>query len=146
MKVSEKDADGWITVKTRRGDIRTKTVMHATNRWASHLLMDFDKLIFGNRGSLASIKAPQGLIKHSGAQHWDHNVNVSLYSSLGPMESLTKHYRTTTSNYLHLITPSYLAGEKPCSHTTQPASSTTIAKTNSLTAYQNSTSPGLLRT
>ena len=146
VEVSERDADGWINVETPRGDVRTKTVVHATNRWASHLLPDFDNLIFGSRGSLASIKAPKGLIKHSGAQHWDHNVNVSLYSSLGPTDWLAEYYRTTTSNCLHLTTPSSLAGGKPLSHTTRAASSTTTAKTSSLTAYQNSTSPGLPRT
>ncbi|GAM34504.1 hypothetical protein TCE0_015f02131 [Talaromyces pinophilus] len=72
--VSERDADGWITVNTSRGDVRTKTVVHATNRWASHLLSDFENLIFGSRGSLASIQAPEGFIKNSGAQHWDQNV------------------------------------------------------------------------
>ncbi|KAH8597734.1 FAD dependent oxidoreductase-domain-containing protein [Bisporella sp. PMI_857] len=75
VEVSERDADGWITVKTPRGDVRTKVVVHATNRWASHLLPDFGNLIFGSRGSLASIKAPQGFIKNTGAQHWDHIVN-----------------------------------------------------------------------
>ena len=86
LEVSERDADGWITVKTPRGDVRTKAVVHATNRWASHLLPDFSSLIFGCRESLASIKAPEGFIKHTGAQHWDHIVNVSLNSSLRPTE------------------------------------------------------------
>jgi glycine/D-amino acid oxidase-like deaminating enzyme len=74
--VSERDDSGWITVKTARGDVRTKTVVHATNRWASHLLPEFGNLIFGNRATLASIKAPEGFIKHTGAQHWDSIVNV----------------------------------------------------------------------
>lgn len=30
MNVSEKDKDGWITVTTPRGDVRTKAVIHAT--------------------------------------------------------------------------------------------------------------------
>src|ERR1700683_282245 len=74
VAVSERDDNGWITVKTPRGDVRTRTVVHATNRWASHLLPEFGNLIFGGRGTLASIKAPEGFIKHTGAQHWDHVV------------------------------------------------------------------------
>ncbi|CAG8099176.1 unnamed protein product [Penicillium olsonii] len=73
--VSERDESGWITVKTARGDVRTKAVMHATNRWASHLLPEFSNLIFGSRSTLASIKAREGFIKHTGAQHWDSMVN-----------------------------------------------------------------------
>ncbi|KAJ5537465.1 hypothetical protein N7494_006944 [Penicillium frequentans] len=73
--VSERDDSGWIIVKTARGDVRTKTVVHATNRWASHLLPEFGNLIFGSRATLASIKAPEGFIKHTGAQHWDSVVN-----------------------------------------------------------------------
>jgi glycine/D-amino acid oxidase-like deaminating enzyme len=76
--VSEPDAAGWITVKTPRGDIRTKTVVHTTNRWASHLLPEFSNIILGDRATLASIKAPEGFIKHTGAQHWDKNVNVCV--------------------------------------------------------------------
>ncbi|KAF9881472.1 FAD dependent oxidoreductase [Colletotrichum karsti] len=73
--VSERDSEGWFTVKTPRGDVRTKTVVHTTNRWASHLLPEFSNLIFSDRATLASIKAPEGFIKHTGAQHWDSNVN-----------------------------------------------------------------------
>ncbi|KAJ5298108.1 hypothetical protein N7508_008357 [Penicillium antarcticum] len=73
--VSERDNSGWITVETARGDVRTKAVVHATNRWASHLLPEFGNLIFGSRATLASIKAPEGFIKHTGAQHWDSIVN-----------------------------------------------------------------------
>ncbi|RDW68474.1 hypothetical protein BP5796_09131 [Coleophoma crateriformis] len=75
MNVSERDASGWITVRTSRGDVRTKAVVHATNRWVSHLLPDFDNLIFAGRGTLAAIKAPEGFMKHTGAQHWDSVVN-----------------------------------------------------------------------
>ena len=46
------------------------------NRWAGHLLDEFKDLIIGGRGTLAAIKAPEGFIKHSGAQHWDPIVNV----------------------------------------------------------------------
>lgn len=30
LQVSERDGDGWITVTTPRGDVRAKTVIHAT--------------------------------------------------------------------------------------------------------------------
>lgn len=82
LGVSERNANGWITVKTLRGDVLTKAVVHATNGWASHLLPEFSNLIFRGRGTLAAIKAPEGFIKHTGAQHWDHVVNVFLYSYL----------------------------------------------------------------
>lgn len=75
--VSERNADGWITIKTSRGDVEAKTVIHATNRWASHILPEFENLILGDRATLASIKAPEGFVKHTGAQHWDATVNVS---------------------------------------------------------------------
>lgn len=74
--VSERDESGWITVTTARGSVRTRAVVHATNRWASHLLPEFGNIIFGNRATLASIKAPEGFIKHTGSQHWDSVVNV----------------------------------------------------------------------
>ncbi|KAI4661096.1 uncharacterized protein J4E79_004906 [Alternaria viburni] len=73
--VSPRDAEGWITVKTERGTIRAKTVVHTTNRWASHLLPEFSNLILPDRGAIAAIKAPPGFIKHTGAQHWDSMVN-----------------------------------------------------------------------
>ncbi|KAF1938601.1 DAO-domain-containing protein [Clathrospora elynae] len=73
--VSERDADGWITVTTERGTIRAREVVHTTNRWASHLLPEFSKLIMADRGTIAAIKAPPGFIKHTGAQHWDKSVN-----------------------------------------------------------------------
>lgn len=76
-EVSKRDVDGWITVKMARGNVRTKTVMHATNRWAPHLLSDFETLIFPSRGAIAAIKAPEGFIRNPGAQHWDDVVNVS---------------------------------------------------------------------
>ncbi|KXS95921.1 hypothetical protein AC578_5198 [Pseudocercospora eumusae] len=75
QRVSDRDADGWITVTTDRGEIRAKAVVHTTNRWASHLLPEFEKLILGDRATLAAIKAPEGFIKHTGAQHWDASVN-----------------------------------------------------------------------
>lgn len=76
--VSERDADGWLTIHTNRGSIRARTVIHTTNRWASHLLPEFTKLILPNRGTIAAIKAPSGFLKHTGAQHWDASVNVRL--------------------------------------------------------------------
>lgn len=74
-KVSEKSQDGWITVTTPRGQVRTKTVVHATNRWASHLLPEFSNLIFPSLCTIGAIKAPEGLIKNTGAQHWDSYIN-----------------------------------------------------------------------
>ena len=76
--VSARDAEGWITVKTERGTIRAKSVIHTTNRWASHLLPEFNNLILPDRGTIAALKAPPGFIKHTGAQHWDSVVNVRL--------------------------------------------------------------------
>lgn len=81
ISVSERDPAGWITVKTSRGSVRTKAVLHATNRWASHLLPEFSNLIFPGTATLSSIKAPEGFIKHTGAQHWDSIVNVCLMHS-----------------------------------------------------------------
>ncbi|XP_014550225.1 hypothetical protein COCVIDRAFT_43181 [Bipolaris victoriae FI3] len=75
IEVSERDSKGWIHVKTTRGSIRARAVVHTTNRWASHLLPEFDKLIIPDRGSMNAIKAPPGFIKHTGAQHWDSTVN-----------------------------------------------------------------------
>ncbi|KAH7093660.1 FAD dependent oxidoreductase-domain-containing protein [Paraphoma chrysanthemicola] len=73
--VSERDADGWMHVTTTRGTIRARTVVHTTNRWASHLLPELEKLILPARASVNAIKAPPGFIKHTGAQHWDSTVN-----------------------------------------------------------------------
>jgi glycine/D-amino acid oxidase-like deaminating enzyme len=74
--ISERGANGWITITTERGTIRARTVVHTTNRWASHLLPEFSKLILPYRGAIAAIKAPPGFLKHTGAQHWDNSVNV----------------------------------------------------------------------
>ncbi|KZM21387.1 uncharacterized protein EKO05_0006148 [Ascochyta rabiei] len=73
--ISKRDVNGWITVKTDRGTIRARAVIHTTNRWASHLLPEFNKLITAQKGTVAAIKAPPGFIKHTGAQHWDSRVN-----------------------------------------------------------------------
>jgi glycine/D-amino acid oxidase-like deaminating enzyme len=78
IEVTERNADGWLNVKTGRGSLRARTVVHTTNRWASHLLPEFDKLIIPDRGSMNAIQAPPGFIKHSGAQHWDSTVNVCM--------------------------------------------------------------------
>jgi len=78
MSVSERDSDGWITVNTNRGVVRTRAVVHTTNRWVSHLLPEFEKLILPMKSTVAAIKAPAGFIKHTGAQQWDSQVNVSL--------------------------------------------------------------------
>ncbi|KAK8875327.1 FAD dependent oxidoreductase [Apiospora arundinis] len=75
MQVGERDADGWIQVRTERGTVRARAVVHATNAWASHLLPEYSKLVLPEKGTLAAIKAPEGFIKHTGAQHWDATVN-----------------------------------------------------------------------
>jgi glycine/D-amino acid oxidase-like deaminating enzyme len=75
-EVSKRDANGWITVTTARGTIRAKSVVHTTNRWASHLLPEFSKLILPLRGPVSAIKAPAGFLKRTGAQHWDAVCNV----------------------------------------------------------------------
>ncbi|KAK8036366.1 hypothetical protein PG991_001503 [Apiospora marii] len=75
VRVSEKDADGWIHVRTERGEVRTRAVVHATNAWASHLRPEYSNLVLPEKGTLAAIKAPAGFIKHTGAQHWDATVN-----------------------------------------------------------------------
>ncbi|KAK2608048.1 hypothetical protein N8I77_006685 [Diaporthe amygdali] len=100
LKVSERDEDGYITVSTSRGDVRTKTVVHATNRWASHLLPEYSNLIFPSVCTIGAIKAPEGFIKRTGAQHWDSHVNnyhVQLpppYNTLiiGGAKAVVAHY------------------------------------------------------
>ncbi|RMY23398.1 hypothetical protein D0867_02078 [Hortaea werneckii] len=73
--ISDVGDDGWINVKTDRGTIRTRAVVHATNAFASHLLPEFQKLIMPEISTLAAISAPSRFIKHTGAQHWDSTVN-----------------------------------------------------------------------
>ncbi|TYJ54196.1 hypothetical protein B9479_005122 [Cryptococcus floricola] len=71
QRVSDRGSDGLITVSTDRGEVKAKAVVHATNRWASHLLPEFTNLIFPERSTICAIKAPEGLLKHTGAQYWD---------------------------------------------------------------------------
>ncbi|KAI7202434.1 hypothetical protein KC343_g5132 [Hortaea werneckii] len=73
--ISDRGDDGWINVKTDRGSIRTRAVVHATNAFASHLLPELEKLIKPEISTLAAIVAPSRFIKHTGAQHWDSTVN-----------------------------------------------------------------------
>ena len=82
MSVSERDSDGWITVNTNRGVVRARAVIHTTNRWASHLLPEFEKLILPMKSTVAAIKAPAGFIKHTGAQQWDTQINVRFLVKL----------------------------------------------------------------
>jgi len=105
MSVSERDSAGWITVNTDRGVVRTRAVIHTTNRWASHLLPEFEKLILPVKGTVAAIKAPAGFIKHTGAQHWDSVVNVSSSSDSSRLYFCTDVFcRTTTYSCLLLTT------------------------------------------
>lgn len=73
--ISDRDAEGWITVQTARGSVKTRAVIHATNRWAAHLLPELENLVYPGLATVSAIKAPEGLIKHTGAQHWDSNIN-----------------------------------------------------------------------
>ncbi|KAK8087519.1 nucleotide-binding domain-containing protein [Apiospora hydei] len=75
VQVAERDSDGWIQVRTERGNVRARAVVHATNAWSSHLLPEYKKLVLPEKSTLVAIKAPAGFIKHTGAQHWDSTVN-----------------------------------------------------------------------
>lgn len=134
LSVSEKDKDGWITVKTSRGDVRARAVIHATvrdafhvlhilshslspltrarnaslltshpleqNAWASHLLPEYSNLIFPSVSTVGAIKAPEGFIRNTGAQHWDGeiwNYHLQLPApynaiALGGAKSVISHY------------------------------------------------------
>lgn len=105
--VSERDSAGWITVKTDRGNIKAKEVIHTTNRWASHLLPEFEKLILPDRGTLAAIKAPEGFIKHTGAQHFDSVVNVSPSNDIFSHPAPANENRTTIFSFLPRTTRSF---------------------------------------
>lgn len=74
-RISDRDSEGWIAVKTARGTVKTRAVIHATNRWAAHLLPELENLVYPGLSTVSAIKAPEGLIKHTGAQHWDSNIN-----------------------------------------------------------------------
>jgi glycine/D-amino acid oxidase-like deaminating enzyme len=78
LDVSDKHSDGWIRVTTARGVVRARAVIHTTNRWASHLRPEFEKLILPEKGTVAAIKAPAGFMKRTGAQHWDSSINVGV--------------------------------------------------------------------
>lgn len=56
-------------------DDRALTTNAHKNRWASHLLPEYSNLIFPSVCTIGAIKAPEGFIKHTGAQHWDNHVN-----------------------------------------------------------------------
>ncbi|EUC40285.1 hypothetical protein COCMIDRAFT_9817 [Bipolaris oryzae ATCC 44560] len=96
--VSERNSDGYITLTTSRGTLRAKTVVHATCRWASHLLPEFERLILPQLGAIAAIKAPEGFVKMTGAQHWDGmNYHLQLpppYNVIiiGGARQLLSHY------------------------------------------------------
>ncbi|QDS73164.1 hypothetical protein FKW77_002137 [Venturia effusa] len=74
-QISDRDAEGWISVSTARGTVKTRAVVHATNRWAAHLLPELATLVYPGLSTVSAIKAPEGFIKHTGAQHWDANIN-----------------------------------------------------------------------
>jgi hypothetical protein len=94
-------------VTTSRGEVRARTVIHTTNRWASHLRPEFEKLILPERGTVAAIKAPAGFLKRTGAQHWDSSINVSpLIVLLICRGSLANAY-DRLQNYHHQMPPPY---------------------------------------
>ncbi|KAJ4177601.1 hypothetical protein NW755_013755 [Fusarium falciforme] len=59
--------DGYATVKTNRGEIRAKNVVHATNAWLGHLLPELRPFISPVRGNVVAFaptadgKSPLGL-------------------------------------------------------------------------------------
>jgi hypothetical protein len=53
------------------------------NRWAGHLIPDIDRFILPGRGTLGVVKAPEGFLGMTGAQHWNDTINVSTLH-LGP--------------------------------------------------------------
>ncbi|PSR77498.1 FAD dependent oxidoreductase superfamily [Coniella lustricola] len=70
LQVSERDAEGYITVTTPRGSVRAKAVIHSTNAWASHLLPEYKNIILPSLSTVAALKAPADLLKCTGAQQW----------------------------------------------------------------------------
>ncbi|KAF3763924.1 DAO-domain-containing protein [Cryphonectria parasitica EP155] len=74
LEVSKRDEDGWITVVTPRGSTKTKAIIHATNAWASHLLPEYSNIISPSVSTVGAIKAPEGFIKNTGAQHFDDEI------------------------------------------------------------------------
>lgn len=110
--VSERGADGWITVATAQGSIQARIVVHTTNRWAAHLLPEFSKLILPLRGPVSAIKAPPGFLKRTGAQHWDAVCNVKFILNRSLAIKLTSR-----QNYHLQLPPPYnmiiLGGARP---------------------------------
>ncbi|CAN8105203.1 unnamed protein product [Discula destructiva] len=100
LTVSDKDADGWITVNTPRGNVRTRAVVHATNAWASHLLPEYSNIILPSVSTVGAIKAPAGFLKPTGAQHFGgdiYNYHLQLPPPhnaiiLGGAKSVLAHY------------------------------------------------------
>lgn len=70
------------------------------NAWASHLLPEYANLIFPSVSTVGAIKAPEGFIKNTGAQHWDGeiwNYHLQLPApynaiALGGAKSVIAHY------------------------------------------------------
>ncbi|RMY59281.1 hypothetical protein D0865_02154 [Hortaea werneckii] len=105
--ISDVGDDGWIDVKTDRGSVRTRAVVHATNAFVSHLLPEFQKLIVPEISTLAAISAPSRFIKHTGAQHWDSTVNVGHPIPRNLKRNSLTEGRTTTSSFHRHTTPLY---------------------------------------
>lgn len=79
LAMSEPDFEGYTSVTTNRGMIRAKRVIHATNRWTSHLLPEFENVITPVRGTLAAIKPSKAYLaepfKPTCGQRWDGVIN-----------------------------------------------------------------------
>lgn len=71
LDVAEKvDEEGLSWVRTDRGIVKAKIVVHATNCWTSHLVPEFETLIRPTLATVAALEAPEALLKCTGAQHW----------------------------------------------------------------------------
>lgn len=74
--------------------------MYKKNAWTSHVLPEYSNLIFQSVSTVGALKAPEGFIKATGAQHWGGDIwNYHLqlpgpYSHiiLGGAKSVLTHY------------------------------------------------------
>ncbi|ORY24897.1 FAD dependent oxidoreductase-domain-containing protein [Naematelia encephala] len=69
---SHPDTEGYIAVTTPRGVIRAKRVVHATNRWASHLLPQFEGIINPALATICAVKASPYYVE----KPWESTVSI----------------------------------------------------------------------
>lgn len=70
------------------------------NAWASHVLPEYSNLIFHSTSTVGALKAPAGILKATGAQHWGgdiYNYHLQLpapynHIILGGAKSVLAHY------------------------------------------------------